>query len=92
MGRAIGSISDLDETKTLQEHMVQEAKAHGADAILIENMDKRITGEYVDWGGAGTYYGPGGRRYPYGIAGGTSVRDYRQDIEITAVFLKYKTE
>lgn len=85
IGKMIASTSDLAEDNLLRDRIVEEAKKHGADAILIEGMDKQISGEYVDWGGVGY---AGSRRYPYAAGGG--IRDYRKDVEVTAQLLKYK--
>ena len=99
MGKAIVTASEGSEASKMQETLLTEARARGADAVLVERFGTVKTGESSHWDSSARTEGrtktkekrgrEKGRYEGTTSTHGSESTSYRQEKRIDATFLKY---
>lgn len=84
MGRLVAHAGDLVSAEKLQKKIIEKAQAKGADAVVIEGLERYKSGE-------STSYTEETKRKRRGTeTSGSSSTSSEMEKQITATFLKYK--
>jgi len=87
MGKAVASEGLFRSYAEFQEDVINCARAHGADAILIESFQKVKTGESTSWNDNGTAHVK--KKDAWWTESGSSNTQDQTALQASILFLKY---
>ena len=87
MGKAIATPGAFASQPDFQNDIMNCAKTHGADALLVENFGKVKTGEYTNWNNNGQ--ARDSKRDTWWNENGTASTQDVVELQATVLFIKY---
>jgi len=87
MGKAVASEGLFRSYAEFQEDVINCARAHGADAVLIESFQKVKTGETTNWNSNG--YAEAKKKDAWWTENGTANTQNQTALQASVLFLKY---
>ncbi|HEX7077739.1 MAG TPA: hypothetical protein VF363_04910 [Candidatus Eisenbacteria bacterium] len=84
MGRVVAHANDIVSAEKLQQKIIEKAQAKGADAVVIEGLERYKSGET-------TTYSEDSKKKRHGTStSGSASTSSTMEKQINATFLKYK--
>ena len=84
MGKVVATANDLVSAEKLQEKIVQKAREHGADAVVLLGLERYKSGSTTDYNETTEKRGRKERTH-----GSSSTTD-QENKEVQALFIKYR--